>query len=89
MRMSVSRISAPMNSRAFGRQSACCAKTGSSRFAALTSFACAPSPGALEQDPLVRHPRAVVDAVVDREPVAEILQHGAARRARDHAGTAG
>ncbi len=37
--MSVSRISAPMNSRAFGRHSACCAKIGSRRFAALTSRA--------------------------------------------------
>ena len=38
-----------------------------------------------EQHPLVRHARAVVDPVVDREAVAEILEHGAARRARDQA----
>ena len=40
-------------------------------------------PRRLEQHPLVRHPGAVVDAVVDREPVAEVLEHRAARRARD------
>src|SRR5438270_10180966 len=37
----------------------------------------------LEEHPLVRHPRAVVDAVVHGEPVAEILEHRAPRRARD------
>ena len=36
-----------------------------------------------EQDALVRDARAVVDAVVDREPVAEVLQQGAARGAGD------
>ena len=39
----------------------------------------------LEQDALVGDAGAVVDAVVDREPVAEILEHGAARRAGDQA----
>ena len=55
MRMSVSRIRAPMNSRAF------------------------------KQHALVGHAGSVVDAVVDREPVAEILEQRAARRAGDHA----
>ena len=36
-----------------------------------------------EQDALVGDARAVVDAVVDREPVAEVLEEGAARRACD------
>src|SRR5881409_611289 len=41
--------------------------------------------GVLEQHLLVRHPRAVVDAVVRGQPVAEVLEHGAARRACDQA----
>src|ERR671924_175233 len=36
--------------------------------------------GVLEQHLLVGHAGAVVDAVVGREPVAEVLEHGAARR---------
>src|SRR5436305_1126022 len=40
-------------------------------------------PGGPEQHPFVRHAGAVVDSVVDREAVAEILEHGPARRARD------
>src|SRR4051795_7872818 len=39
--------------------------------------------GILEQDSLVRHAGAVVDAVVRRKSVADLLEHGAARRARD------
>src|SRR5919109_209968 len=41
--------------------------------------------GVLEQHLLVGHAGAVVDAVVGREPVAEVLEHGAARRAGDEA----
>ena len=33
---------------------------------------------ALEQHPLVRHAGAVMDAVVDRQPVAQVLEHRAA-----------
>ena len=36
-----------------------------------------------EQHLLVGHARAVVDAVVGREPIAEVLEHGAARGAGD------
>src|ERR671922_584377 len=43
--------------------------------------------GVLEQHLLVGHAGAVVDAVVGREPVAEVLEHGAARRAGDKAKT--
>ena len=37
----------------------------------------------LEQHTLVRHSRAVMDPVVDREPVADVLENRPARRARD------
>ena len=73
----------PITARAFGRQSACWTKIGSSRFAASTSFWFVFLPGVLQQDALVRHAGAVVDAVVGREPVAEVLEHRArATRAR-------
>ena len=39
--------------------------------------------GVLEQHLLVGHPGAVVDAVVGGEPVADVLEHGPARGARD------
>ena len=42
-------------------------------------------PRRLEQDALVRHPGSMMDPVVDREAVAEVLEHRPARRARDQA----
>src|SRR5919106_2922759 len=41
--------------------------------------------GALEEDALVGQARAVMDAVVDREAVAKVLEHRPARRAGDQA----
>ena len=89
MRMSVSRISAPMNSRAFGRQSACLAKTGSRLFAASTRLVLDLLARVLEQHPLVGHPGAVVDAVVDRQAVAQILEDRARAKSERSSGSAG
>ena len=81
--MSAERIASPIQARSRGRQSSCSTKTGSSLFAALTSLPFVFLRRLAQQHPLVGDAGAVVDAVVDREPVAEVLEHGAGRRLRD------
>ena len=53
------------------------------RLAPSTNCCLIPSGRACEQDPLVRHARPVVDPVVDREPVTDVLEDRPPRRARD------
>ena len=78
--MSADRIASPIQARSRGRQSSCATKTGSSLFAALTSFAFVFLAAIPQQHALVGDAGAVVDAVVDREAVAEVLEHGARAR---------
>ena len=76
-------------SRAFGRQSACLTKIGISRSPASTSLVFVFLSRVREQDALVGHAGPVVDAVVDREPVAQVLEHRAAASSGRSSGTAG
>ena len=74
-------MSAGDDARAFGRHSECWTKIGSILFANFDELRFVFSGDAsCEQDALVGHARAVVDPVVDGEPVAKVLEHGAARR---------
>ena len=83
--MSADRIAPPIQARSRGRQSSCSTKTGRSTFAALTSFALVFLLACRRSSALVGNPGAVVNAVVEREPVAEVLEHGPRRGFRDQA----